>query len=91
MWNKAFADFQLWLNQNAASAQRGILHEQVWTAFPSVTSVTGEFSEQWEEIAKGRLTLNNTGWAWTYPERTALWQPYSNHQLQLLQVKQKQE
>lgn len=81
------------MNQNAASAQGGTLHEQVWqSAFPSVTPVTGEFSEQCKEIAKSRLTLNNTGWAWMYPERTALWQPYSkNHQLHPLQVKQKQE
>lgn len=59
---------------------------------PSVTSVTGEFSEQCKEIAKGKLTLNNTGWAWMYPERKALWQPDSkNHQLHPLQVKQKQK
>lgn len=45
-----------------------------------------------KKTAKGRLTLNNTGWAWTNPERTALWQPYSkNHQLHSIQVKQKQE
>lgn len=41
------------------------------------TSVTGEFPEQCKEIAKGRLTLNNTGWAWMYPEKTALRQPHS--------------
>lgn len=80
------------MNQNAASAQGGTLHEEVgWSAFSSVTPVTGQFPEQCKQIAKGKLTLNNTGWAWTYPERTALWQPYSkNHQLHPLQVKQKQ-
>lgn len=81
------------MNQNAASAQAGTLHDQVWwSALPSVTPVTGQFSEQRKEIAKGRLTLNSTGWARTYLGRTALWQPYSkNHQLHPLQVKQKQE
>lgn len=59
---------------------------------PSVTPVTGEFSEKCKEIAKGKLTLNNTGWTWMYPERKALWQPDSKkHQLHPLQVKQKHE
>lgn len=79
------------MNQNAASAQGGTLHECVVVSqrhFP----VSGEFSEQCKETAKGELTLNNTGWGWMYTERTALWQPDSkNHQLHPLQVKHKQE